>query len=46
MLLELTLDMDERCHVIKELGSSFFQDPGACEDLRFDMLCGDQVTLR
>jgi hypothetical protein len=38
MLLELALNMDERCQVIKELGGSFFEDPGACEDLRFDML--------
>ena len=38
MLLELTLHMDERCQVIKELGGSFFEDPRACEDLRFDML--------
>lgn len=38
MLLELALNMDERCQVIEELGGSFFEDPGACEDLRFDML--------
>jgi hypothetical protein len=38
MLLQLALNMDERCQIIKELGGSFFEDPGACEDLRFDML--------
>jgi hypothetical protein len=38
MLLELTLGMDERCQIIKELGGSFFEDPEACEDLRFDTL--------
>jgi hypothetical protein len=37
-LLKLASNMDERCQVIKELGGSFFEDPGACEDLRFDML--------
>ena len=38
MLLELTLNMDERCQIIKELDGRFFADPGAREDLRFDML--------
>jgi hypothetical protein len=38
MLLNLTLNMDERCQVIKELGGSFFEDLGACEELSFDML--------
>jgi hypothetical protein len=38
MLLELTLNMDERCQIIKELGGSFFEDQEACENLRFDML--------
>ena len=37
-LLKLASNMDERCQAIKELGGSFFEDPGACEDLRFDML--------
>jgi hypothetical protein len=37
-LLKLASNMDERCQVIKELGGSFFEDPGACEDLRFDIL--------
>ena len=38
MLLQLALNMDERCQIIKELGGSFFEDPGACEDLSFDIL--------
>ena len=37
-LLRLASNMDERCQVIKELGGSFFEDPGACEDLRFDIV--------
>jgi hypothetical protein len=44
MLLDLTLNMDERCQVIKDLGGSFFEDPGTCEELRFDMLSTELRT--
>jgi hypothetical protein len=43
-LHKLASNMDERCQVIKELGGSFFEDPGACDRVLHQLKCPGIIT--